>query len=142
DQIKELEAKQSYVINLSGEDYTLLLEEVEILTEDIEGWLVASEKGRTVALDISLTEDLRNEGYARELVNRVQNLRKQRDYEVTDRIQIKLEDNLVIKTAVDSFKDYICNETLADDIEFHNDIKDSEEIELNDQTILINILKS
>lgn len=142
DQIKELEAKQSYVINLSGEDYTLLLEEVEILTEDIEGWLVASEKGRTVALDISLTEDLRNEGYARELVNRVQNLRKQRDYEVTDRIQIKLEENLVIKTAVDSFKDYICNETLADDIEFHNDIKDSEEIELNDQTILINILKS
>lgn len=142
DQIRDLEINQSYEVKISDQNYTLLLEEVEILTEDIEGWLVASEKGWTVALDITLTEELKNEGYARELVNKIQNQRKENDYEVTDKILIKIVEHPVVESAIQFYKEYICNETLATGIEFVGNADNSKAYELNDQEIFMEIQKN
>ena len=141
DQIKELENNQSLEVQISDQNYTLLLEEVEIHAEDIEGWLIASEKGWTVALDITLTEDLLNEGYARELVNKIQNQRKDNNLEVTDKILIKIENHLLLKNAIQSFIQYICNETLAEDLVFVEVLDSAKSYELNDQEILMDIQK-
>lgn len=141
EQIRLLETNGSCDIKMSNGNYILLLEEVEILTEDIAGWLVASEKGWTVALDISLTEELKKEGYAREMVNKIQNQRKENNYEVTDRIIIKIQAHPVIKAAIDSFKEYICNETLANDIVVSEVLADGKRYELNDQEIFMEISK-
>ncbi len=142
DQIRDLEINQSYEVKISDQNYTLLLEEVEILTEDIAGWLVASEKGWTVALDITLTEELKNEGYARELVNKIQNQRKDNDYKVTDKILIKIVEHPVVESAIQSYKEYICNETLATGIEFVGNAENSKAYELNDQEIFMEIQKN
>jgi len=141
EQIRLLETKGSCDIKMSDGNYTLLLEEVEILTEDIAGWLVASEKGWTVALDISLTEELKKEGYAREMVNKIQNQRKENNYEVTDKIIIKIQAHPVIEAAINSFKEYICNETLANDIVVSEVLADGKRYELNDQEIFMEISK-
>jgi isoleucyl-tRNA synthetase len=94
------------------------LEDFEIVAQDIPGWLVSSENGITVALDITLNDHLRNEGIARELVNRVQNLRKDSGLDVTDRIQLKVETTPTIQAAIQANEAYVCDEVLADSIEF------------------------
>jgi isoleucyl-tRNA synthetase len=141
EQIKELETNQNIEIQISDQNYTLLLEEVEIIAEDIEGWLIASDKGWTVALDITITEELMNEGYARELVNKIQNQRKENNLEVTDKILIKIINHTFIQNAILSFKKYICNETLATDIMFVEVLDNAKIYELNDQEILMDIQK-
>ncbi|MFO0485394.1 MAG: DUF5915 domain-containing protein [Sphingobacteriia bacterium] len=113
-EILQLEAQGELRVPLGqAEAYTLLLSEVEIHTEDIPGWSVASEGGVTVALDLTLTEALKQEGIARDLVNRIQNLRKQLDYAVTDRIQITLSPEPAWISAVQAYEHYITGETLA-----------------------------
>lgn len=92
------------------------LEDVEIQTEDVPGWLVASEGGLTIALDINLTEELKQEGIAREFINKIQNIRKDSDFEVTDRIVLKIQKNERFNLAVENFKDYISNQTLASEL--------------------------
>jgi isoleucyl-tRNA synthetase len=141
EQVKELETNQNIEIQISDQNYTLLLEEVEIIAEDIEGWLIASDKGWTVALDITITEELMNEGYARELVNKIQNQRKENNLEVTDKILIKIINHTFIQNAILSFKKYICNETLATDIMFVEVLDNAKIYELNDQEILMDIQK-
>jgi isoleucyl-tRNA synthetase len=141
EQVKELETNQNIEIQISDQNYTLLLEEVEIIAEDIEGWLIASDKGWTVALDITITEELMNEGYARELVNKIQNQRKENNLEVTDKILIKIINHTFIQNAILSFKKYICNETLATDIMFVEVLENAKIYELNDQEILMDIQK-
>ena len=101
-----------------GETIVLDIEDFEIRAEDIPGWLVASEGGLTVALDSTITEALRQEGIARELVNRVQNLRKDSGLEVTDRIQLTLESTAEIQSAIARNQEYVCNEVLATEITF------------------------
>ena len=95
---------------------TLSLEDVEIQTEDIPGWLVASEGGLTIALDINLTEELKQEGIAREFINKIQNIRKESDFEVTDRIVLKIQKNERFNQAVENFSAYISNQTLANEL--------------------------
>ncbi len=97
---------------------TLEPEDVEIIPVDIPGWKVANSGQITVALDISLNENLKQEGIARELVNRIQNIRKDKGLEVTDKIQIKIQQNNLIDNAVKNNLNYICSETLTSDIEF------------------------
>ena len=111
DQINALEAVGQYAFEVEGQKVELTLADVEISTQDIPGWVVANEGSLTVALDITLTDSLRNEGMARELVNRIQNIRKE-SFDVTDRIVVDLERG-EWDVAVESFRDYICSETLT-----------------------------
>ena len=117
EEIAKLEKNQEMELDLGEEKLTISMEDVEITTDDIPGWLVASEGGLTVALDITLTEELKGEGVARELVNRIQNMRKDSGFEVTDRIEIKIKNTPAISSAVEANKIYICAEVLADSLE-------------------------
>lgn len=112
-----LEQQGEYTFTVSENKVTVTRDEVEISTEDIPGMLVLSENGLTVALDITLTEELKNEGLARELVNRIQNLRKDSGLEVTDRIALRLEADSRLQQAVNDNKNYIMSETLAETLE-------------------------
>ena len=116
DDIAKIEVEEKYIINIDGKEIEIALSDVEIKTKDIEGWVVANEGLLTVALDVQITEDLQKEAVARELVNRIQNIRKDSDFEVTDNIIVELEEEDLLKKAVDQFKDYICNETLTKEL--------------------------
>ncbi len=116
--ISTLEAAGEMELQLGEETVTISLEDVEISTDDIPGWLVLSDRGITVALDIQISEELKAEGIARELVNRIQNIRKDSGLEVTDRITISIENHPFIEEAVKRNFDYICAETLADNLNF------------------------
>jgi isoleucyl-tRNA synthetase len=115
DQIAKIEAGD-FPISINGTDYVLTADDVEIVTEDIPGWQVATDRGLTVALDISLNKDLIDEGMARELVNRIQNIRKDSDFEVTDRIHVTIQNLDSVQGAVAEFADYIATEVLADSV--------------------------
>ncbi len=116
------EQQKRYEINAGGETIVLLLDEVEIASDDIPGWLVASEDAITVALDITLTSGLREEGLARELVNRIQNLRKSSGFEVTDRIILEIRGHDRIDQAIKNNLNYICSETLAERLDIVSEI--------------------
>ncbi len=111
-----------------------MLEEVEIHSEDIPGWLVASDGPVTVALDITLTEELREEGIARELINRIQNLRKDSGFDVTDKISVKIQSHPAIDLAINHFREYIGNQTLAGTVELAEKVdgESAKEIDLDD----------
>ncbi len=115
-EISRIEREGQIEIEVNGNTENLLLEEVEISTEDIEGWLVANQGNLTVALDVSISKDLKNEGIARELVNRIQNLRKEKGLEVTDKIRLFVKKDGVVDLAIESNADYIKNETLTRDL--------------------------
>ncbi|MBK7106105.1 MAG: isoleucine--tRNA ligase [Ignavibacteriae bacterium] len=121
DEIKKLETEKSFSFTLDGNDITLTLEDVEIISTEIEGWVVESENGVTVAIDSELNDELIGEGYAREFVNRIQNLRKNSGLEVTDRINIFYMADLELQKYIQSFESYIKNEVLADKLENKND---------------------
>ena len=106
--------------------------DVEISSQDIPGWLVANANGITVALDITITEDLRKEGIARELVNRIQNLRKDSGFEVTDKIKVQLEKNGNLEEAITANLDYVQSETLTKLLVFEDKIENGTEIEFDD----------
>jgi isoleucyl-tRNA synthetase len=114
--INQLEKEGSYTLNIDGADLVISTEDVFISSQDIPGLLVANNKGMTVALDITMNEKLLEEGIARELVNRIQNMRKDAGLEVTDRIKLSIAQNDKIESAIVSNKSYICGETLADEI--------------------------
>ena len=116
DDIAKIEVEEKYIINIDGKEIEIALSDVEIKTKDIEGWVVANEGLLTVALDVQITEDLQKEAVARELVNRIQNIRKDSDFEVTDNIIVELEEEDLLRKAVEQFKDYICNETLTKEL--------------------------
>jgi isoleucyl-tRNA synthetase len=116
--IDGLEKEGKYEIVIDGDVILLEIEDAEIIPVDIPGWKVANAGQLTVALDIVITDELREEGIARELVNRIQNLRKERNFELTDRIVLKIKEQKEIKSAVNHNLEYICTEILADKIEF------------------------
>lgn len=134
DDIVNIEQKGIYPINIDGQDIELTLNDVEITSEDIPGWLVSTENNLTVALDITLTQDLIQEGIARELINRIQNLRKESGFEVTDKIHIRIINSANITEAVGNFKDYISSQTLAKEIELVDSISGNncEEVEIDE----------
>jgi isoleucyl-tRNA synthetase len=116
EQIAELESNGTIGINVEGEALMVEVADVEIISEDIPGWLVANEGTLTVALEVELNDELRQEGMAREIINRVQNIRKDSGLEITDRIHITLAPQAEIEAAVNAFGDYIKTQVLADDI--------------------------
>jgi len=109
----------------------LTLQEVEISSQDIEGWLVANSNGITVALDISISEELHQEGIARELVNRIQNIRKDSGFEVTDKIKVQIQRNGDLETAVLNNEAYIKSETLTDSLVFVDELEGGVTIEFD-----------
>lgn len=113
DDIRKMESEEQFSVQIDKEEIILAIEDVEISTEDIPGWSVASQDHVTVALDMNITPQLAEEGLARELVNRIQNLRKDKGFEVTDRIKLQVEKNEMTDNAFANFNDYISSETLA-----------------------------
>ncbi len=116
EQIAEVEAAAETTLTIGDEQITVTPADFEITSEDMPGWLVASEGKLTVALDITVTEELRNEGVARELINRIQNIRKESGFEVTDRIRVEIEAKPAVETALEKFADYVASQTLADSV--------------------------
>ncbi|MGC4130546.1 MAG: isoleucine--tRNA ligase [Bergeyella sp.] len=137
DQIQHLEKEGK--MEISG--YEITLDDVEILTKDIPGWTVASEGKITVALDLTMTDELKSEGIAREFINRIQNLRKDKDFELTDRISIELEENCSFKTELINNEAYISSEVLCNKIEFVNSLANFDEIEIDEVKFKVNINK-
>ncbi|MCF6128626.1 isoleucine--tRNA ligase [Flavobacterium sp. AS60] len=132
EQINELDSKGELSLVISGNSIILTSDDVEISSQDIPGWLVANANGITVALDITLTEELVKEGIARELVNRIQNLRKDSGFEVTDKIKVHLQTNNGLEKAVTANENYIKSETLTETLVFVDDLNNGTEIEFDD----------
>ena len=139
-QIAELEKNGTLSLGLpNGENVVVELEDVEIFSEDIPGWTVANEGSLTVALDITVTDELRNEGVARELVKRIQNLRKESGFEITDRIDIQLEHNEHTDTAVEQFRDYISAQVLANSLTLTDTVDNPTTLDFESFKVNINI---
>lgn len=139
--IGAIEKSGIYKLSVEGVDYELTLEDFDISADEIPGWQVASDGDITVALDITISEALKSEGVARELVNRIQNIRKQSDFEVTDRIMVRMTGHQLVEDAIGSFGDYIKTEVLADVISVDDNI-DGEDVELvDDVTIKVRVSK-
>ncbi len=132
DMINSIEANGGVMLEIEGENVELTPEDFEISTKDIEGWLVASEAGLTVALDIQIDETLKAEGIARELVNRIQNLRKEAGFEVSDKVNILIQNQEAIKKSVDLYQDYICNEVLGKSLQLVDSIENGIDIDFDD----------
>ena len=134
DDISKIEEDEKYMLNIDGQELEILLDDVEVMTEDIPGWLIAGMGKLTVALDITLTPELLEEGIARDLINRIQNLRKDQGFEVTDKINLKIEKNNKISDAIQNNYDYICSETLAESLDLKDVLpQDSFRVELTDK---------
>ena len=132
EQINKFERDGTISIIIAEKSINLSLEEVEISSQDIEGWLVANSNGITVALDISISEELRQEGIARELVNRIQNIRKDSGFEVTDKIKVQLKRNGDLEEAILKNETYIKSETLTDSLVFVDNLENGTEIEFDE----------
>ncbi len=141
EEIYNIESALTYQFALASGNVTVSAEDYEITSEDMPGWLVASEGKLTLALDITITDELRREGVARELVNRIQNLRKDSNFEVTDKINIEIENREEIVDALAGFKDYICNQTLANSITISENVENFSEIEWEEGTLRIKLHK-
>ena len=142
EQISELETQEWLDLSVDGtENVRIEASDVEIYSEDIPGWTVANEGSLTVALDITVTESLKTEGFARELVKRIQNIRKESNFEITDRIIVKLTHSEQTDKAVSEFKEYICGQVLANDIQIVDELPSAVELDLDDCKISILIEK-
>jgi len=130
DDINKIETEERYLLTIDNENVEILISDVEIITEDIPGWVVTNMGNITVALDITLTDKLIEEGLARELVNRIQNIRKDFNFEVTDKISVKIEKNNQITMAINNNYSYICSETLAENFSIVDKIDNSDKIEV------------
>jgi isoleucyl-tRNA synthetase len=140
-QINQFEKEGNITTYIGEKSIILSLEEVEISSQDIEGWLVANANGITVALDITITEELKQEGIARELVNRIQNIRKDSGFEVIDKIKVHLQKNSELEKAVAANEDYIKSETLTQTLVFEDDLNNGTELEFDEIKTRIIITK-
>jgi isoleucyl-tRNA synthetase len=140
-EITRFEHEGHFTVNLEGELIELALSEVEISSEDIPGWSVASKGTLTVALDTTITPELEQEGVAREFVNRIQKIRKDSGFDVTDRIDVLIEAGNGIKASLAKYNDYICAEILADVLQFQHNINGGFAIEVNDNPLKVTVLK-
>ena len=140
-QIAELEKQKNIILKVNSEDIEIRIEDVDIIAEDIPGWSVANKDNLTVALDITVTPELQEEGNARELVNKIQKIRKESGFEVTDRIIVNIQDYEPLNSAIINFSDYICAEILADALKIVPEVTNGEKIEVNDVILDIFIHK-
>ncbi|MBP1637294.1 MAG: Isoleucyl-tRNA synthetase, partial [Bacteroidetes bacterium] len=141
-QITEIEHNGEFTLNLPTGDVLLTTEDVEIFTEDMPGWLVTNEGRLTVALDITVTDELLREGIARELVNRIQNIRKSNGFEITDKINIEIQEQKEINDAVKQYSDYIAVQTLSNSIKLVPELSEKTELDFEDYIVNIYISKS
>ena len=139
--IAELEKNGSYTFVLNGTEAVIETADVEIFSEDIPGWLVANEGKLTVALEVTVTEELRREGVARELVNRIQNIRKSSGFEITDKIKITLSKNPQTDDAVNEYKDYICNQVLGTSLTLTDNVENGAELNFDDFSLYVSVVK-
>lgn len=142
EEIGRLEKEGEVSLQIGNEPLILQIGEVEISSEDIPGWMVANKGSLTVALDVTLTPELENEGNARELVNRIQKIRKDNGYELTDRIAVKVSETPALKQSIAQFNTYICAEILADKLELVSEIPDGIEIEVNEIPLKVFVTKN
>ena len=140
--IAELEKNGQYVLNIGDQQVVVEKCDVEIQSEDIPGWLVASNDNLTIALDVTITEELRQEGVAREFVNRIQNIRKANGYDITDKILVKIEKLDAVNAAVEAFGDYISSQTLANEIILVDKIENATELDFDDYKVNIFVEKA
>ena len=133
--------RQKYTFVLDGAEAVIETTDVEIFSEDIPGWLVANEGKLTVALEVTVTEELRREGVARELVNRIQNIRKSSGFEITDKIKVALSKNPQTDDAVNEYNTYICNQVLGTSLELVDEVKDGTMLEFDDFSLFVNVIK-
>jgi isoleucyl-tRNA synthetase len=140
EQIAQLESQGSIAIMAEGQQLTVEAADVDIISEDIPGWLVANEGALTVALEVELNDELRNEGMARELINRIQNIRKESGLEITDRIVVTIAPHEQVQKAVTAFGDYVKTQVLANDIRIETN--DGQEVDFDDFKLNIKIAKS
>ena len=140
EQIAELESAGKFALMVENQEVIVEKEDVEIISEDIPGWLVANEGNLTVALEVELSDELRREGMARELINRIQNLRKDAGFEITDHIAVTVAPNEQTDAAIAAFRDYIASQVLADSLEIAPN--DGQEIDFDDFKLNIKIIKS
>ena len=143
-EIVEFENKGSHPVKINGQDIILTTEDVEIISEDIPGWQVANDGKLTVALDITISDDLRYEGIAREFVNRIQNIRKDTGFDVTDKISVQIEDHDFVREAITRHKAYIGSQTLATEVILVKSLKGEnvKEVEIDEITIKIMVVKN
>ena len=139
--IAELEKNGSYTFQLDGADAVVEAADVEIFSEDIPGWLVANEGKLTVALEVTVTDELKREGIARELVNRIQNIRKSSGFEITDKIAIVLSKNSNTDDAINEYNTYICNQVLANSLTLADEVVDGTELNFDDFSLYVNVTK-
>lgn len=138
DDIVQLEANHEFTLDIDGEKITLGLDGFDLAFKDIPGWLVASEGGVTVALDITITDDLKKEGIARDVVNRVQNMRKDLGFEVQDKIKINIQKNdELINDSLTAYSDYICTETQALSLNLSDAVENATEVEMDEHKLMI-----
>lgn len=137
--ITVIEKYGTFDLNVAGESLAISLEDVEVMSEDIPGWLVTSEGTLTVALDITVTESLRNEGIARELINRIQNIRKENGFDVVDKVNISISTNELTDNAVEEYKYFIASQTLAQEVMLVSNQQEGSEQEI-DKGIVLRIL--
>ncbi|HHZ65057.1 MAG TPA: isoleucine--tRNA ligase, partial [Flavobacteriales bacterium] len=135
--IETLETENTYELTIGGERVVIDLEDVEISSGDVPGWLVCNLGAITVALDVNITAELREEGIARDLVNKIQNLRKEKKFEVTDKIVLQIGSDEKLNSAIQNNLNYICAETLAVSLEISEQIKDENQLEINDELIAL-----
>ena len=139
--IAELEKNGSYTFQLDGADAVVEAADVEIFSEDIPGWLVANEGKLTVALEVTVTDELKREGIARELVNRIQNIRKSSGFEITDKIAIVLSKNSNTDDAINEYNTYICNQVLANSLTLADEVADGTELNFDDFSLYVKVTK-
>ena len=139
--IAELEKNGSYTFQLEGGEAVVEASDVEIFSEDIPGWLVANEGKLTVALEVTVTDELKREGIARELVNRIQNIRKSSGFEITDKIAIVLSKNPNTDDAINEYNTYICNQVLANSLVLSDEVENGTEISFDDFSLYVNVTK-
>jgi len=138
--ILKLEQAGKVTIPVADQTAEITTDDVEIISEDIPGWLVANDGKLTVALDITLTDELKKEGIARELVNRIQNIRKSNGYEIVDKINIVIQSDPNVNESVEEYKQYIANQVLANSVILDN-LAEGTELDLDDFKLLIKIEK-
>lgn len=141
EQIRKLEADGKFDLLVEGESLEILRDEVDIQSEDVQGWMVASRNALTVALDVTVSEELEQEGNARELVNRIQKMRKDMDLDLTDRILVEVQSDSELDLAFTRFNDYICAEILADSLSIKAGLSEGIENEINGKSLKINLIK-
>lgn len=142
EEISNFEKSGVYTLNIDGNDIMIEKGDVEILSEDIPGWLVANNGSITIALDVTITPELQKEGIAREFVNRIQNIRKSSGFEITDKICVKIENSENVKGAIESFGDYVASQVLANSIELVEKVANPIELDFDDFRVNIEVTKA